>query len=96
MLKFLNIKNYQSWAEGAFNFHPGLNVIIGLSDSGKSAIIRALRWLVWNRPLGNEFQSDWGGETSVNLTTTEGITISRSRIKMEKIKNIHSIHLKTL
>ncbi len=81
MISSLNIKNYQSWADGKFNFHPGLNVIIGLSDSGKSAIIRALRWLVWNRPLGNEFQSDWGGETIVDLTTTEGITISRSQDK---------------
>lgn len=81
MLKSLNIKNYQSWAKGQFNFHPGLNVIIGLSDSGKSAIIRALRWLVWNRPLGNEFQSDWGGETVVDLITTEGIAISRSQDK---------------
>jgi exonuclease SbcC len=81
MLKSLSIKNFQSWKETQFDFHPGVNVIIGFSDAGKSAIIRALRWLIWNRPLGSEFQSNWGGETVVDLTTTEGITISRSQDK---------------
>jgi exonuclease SbcC len=81
MLKSLSIKNFQSWKDAQFDFHPGVNVIIGFSDAGKSAIIRALRWLIWNRPLGSEFQSNWGGETVVDLTTTEGVTISRSQDK---------------
>lgn len=47
--------------------HPGVNIIVGNSDSGKSAIIRALKWLVLNRPGGEAFRSHWGGNTHVGV-----------------------------
>jgi exonuclease SbcC len=62
-------------------FASGVNVIIGSSDSGKSAIIRTLRWVVWNRPSGDALQSTWGGQTSVELEIEEGIIV---RIKDKK------------
>jgi DNA repair protein SbcC/Rad50 len=79
MINSLHITNFQSWEDVELDFHPGLNIIVGLSDNGKSAIIRALKWLILNRPLGNEFQSTWGGKTSVELTTSEKIKITRSQ-----------------
>jgi exonuclease SbcC len=61
------------------DFHPGLNVIVGESYHGKSAIVRALRWLIWNRPVGEAFRSHWGGNTRVVLTDTDGNEVSRIR-----------------
>jgi exonuclease SbcC len=58
-------------------FVPGTNVIIGESDCGKSAIIRALRWAIFNRPQGDADRSRWGGQTSVLLTLDDGHTIER-------------------
>ncbi len=55
MIKKLILKNFQSHKYSELEFNPGVNVIVGPSDSGKTAIIRALRWLVWNRPLGDAF-----------------------------------------
>ena len=78
MIKFLEIQNFQSHEESNLEFDPGVNVIIGNSDSGKTAIIRALRWAVWNRPTGNSIQSSWGGETVITVQTEEGEV---SRIK---------------
>lgn len=69
MLRTLSIKNFQSHKDSTLEFHPNVNVIVGLSDSGKSAIIRSLRWLIWNRPSGDSIRSKWGGETSVHLET---------------------------
>ena len=69
MIKGIQISNFQSHQETEVEFSPGVNLIIGQSDSGKTAIIRALRWLVWNRPLGDAFRSHWGGDTSVVLKT---------------------------
>jgi len=79
MIKTLTIKNFQSWKDTIFDFHGGVNVIIGLSDNGKSAVIKALKLLIFNRPLGGEYQSNWGGKTSVEVATEEGQTISRSQ-----------------
>jgi hypothetical protein len=44
-------------------------VIVGSSDSGKTAIIRAIRKVVRNRPTGDAFRSNWGGDTSISIDT---------------------------
>lgn len=67
MINSLILNNFQSHKHSGLEFDPGLNVIIGPSDSGKTAIIRAMRWVVWNRPLGNAMCSNWGGETSIEI-----------------------------
>ena len=61
MIQSLQINNFQSHKYSVMELHKGVNVIIGPSDSGKTTILRALRWLVWNRPSGDAFRSDWGG-----------------------------------
>ena len=80
MITELDIYNFQSWEEGHFVFHPGVNVIVGDSDMGKSAMLRSIRWVIWNRPSGTTVKSWWGGPTSVELVTPEGIVI-RSKDK---------------
>jgi len=67
MIKSLQLTNFQSHKDTQLEFDAGVNVIVGGSDTGKTAIIRALRWLVWNRPSGDEFRSNWGGETMVEI-----------------------------
>lgn len=79
MIKKLNIKNFQSHKNTQLKLHPGVNVIIGETDSGKSAVIRALRWLTDNKPNGDSFRSSWGGKTSVSIQTKENDIISRQR-----------------
>jgi len=80
MITTLKIKNFQSHKDTVLEFDPGVNVIVGSSDSGKTAIIRALRWLIWNRPSGDSIRSWWGGDTEVTLTIPTS-TISRIKGK---------------
>jgi len=68
MIQKLEIDNFQSHRNATLEFSPGVNAIIGSSDSGKTAILRAMRWVIENRPRGDAFRSFWGGETSVKLT----------------------------
>jgi len=56
-MKRLRIENYQSHTYTELEFHPGINVIVGRSQKGKTAIIRALKWLAVNRPSGFRFHT---------------------------------------
>ena len=80
MINSLQINNFQSHKKTELNFVPGVNIIVGSSDSGKSAIIRALRWLIYNKPLGDAFRSTWGGDTSISLIVGD-YNISREKTK---------------
>jgi len=81
MINQIDIQNFQSHKQTTLSLHPGVNVVIGKSDSGKTAIIRALRYLIWNRPSGDAFCSSWGGDTVVTVETDDGNTITHKRIK---------------
>jgi len=87
MIEKLKIKNFQSHQKTELVFAPGVNIIVGASDAGKTAVLRALRWLVWNRPGGEAFRSRWGGETRVELI------VDQTRLIRSKDKeNIYQIN----
>ena len=83
MIKSLELTNFQSHKQSSLEFDPGVNVIVGASDSGKTAIIRALRWLIWNRPSGDSFRSTWGGNTDVTILI-ENCLVTRHKGKIDK------------
>ena len=55
MIKKLTIHNFQAHKDTELDFVPGINVIVGSSDNGKSSIPRAFEWVRTNRPLGTGF-----------------------------------------
>lgn len=77
MLTKVEIQGFQNHPDTTLEFVPGTNVIIGPSDAGKSAVFRAINWVVTNRPLGEAFRSEWGGDTRVALHTSEGYLVER-------------------
>ncbi len=79
MIVKVEIENYQSHEKTLLDLVPGVNVIIGESDAGKSAIFRAINWAASNRPLGDIFRSEWGGDTKIVIHTSEGDVIERRR-----------------
>lgn len=58
MLEKIEIKNFQSHQATNLQLSPNVNTLQGNSDCGKSAVMRALSWLVFN-PAGDYFISDW-------------------------------------
>lgn len=59
MIQKIEINNFQSHQNSVLDFHPGINIIIGTSNEGKSAILRSIEWVVNNRPLGLSYISHW-------------------------------------
>jgi len=57
MIKEISIQNFQSHKQTTISFVDGLNVITGSSDSGKSSVLRALLWVVNNRPSGDSIKN---------------------------------------
>lgn len=96
MIKSIRIINFQSHKDSYFEFDPNLNVIIGDTDSGKSAIIRALEWVIWNVPRGDEFRSDWGGDTKVILTLWDGNIIERGKTDKENYYKLNKHEFKAI
>lgn len=79
MITKVEIQNFQSHKHTVVDLVNGVNVIIGPSDAGKSSIFRAINWVVSNRPLGDSYRSEWGGDTKVVLHTSAGSIIERIR-----------------
>ena len=94
MLKRLLLRNFQKHRNLDLNFTSGLNVIIGSSDSGKSAVFRALNWLRYNRPtIGIEKFKSWGSKENENMSVTaefDNCTIKRERGKSSNFYQINS------
>lgn len=81
MIHSLHISNFRSYKDLSLEFHPGVNVIIGNTDSGKSNILRAVRLVTNNKPFGNDMLSWWGGELKIVLATSDGFIVSREKGK---------------
>ena len=84
MIDLIVISNFQSHSRTIMRLDPGVNVIVGASDSGKSTILRALLWCVTNRPTGDSVHSWYGDRTRVDVTTSDGHKVSRIKGKSNK------------
>jgi len=73
------IENFQSHENSILEFSDGLNVIVGPSDQGKSAIIRAIKWVLFNEPKGTDFIRHGASYARVSLSFSNGLTVVRER-----------------
>ncbi len=82
--KSLTLENFQSHEHTTIDFDENFTVIVGASDQGKSAIIRALKWVLFNEPQGDEFIRVGASEVRVTLTLDDGTVIIRERGKKNR------------
>ena len=87
-LDSITIENFQSHERTVLDLSHGLNVITGPSDNGKSAIIRAIKWALYNEPRGTEFIRHGSPFARVSLKFDNGVTIVRER---SQSKNRYSV-----
>lgn len=75
------IKGFQSHEDTEIEFTNGLNAIIGPSNSGKSAIIRALRFVLYNEPKGSDFIRQSAKEVICRVEFSDGSYLERRRAR---------------
>jgi DNA repair protein SbcC/Rad50 len=63
------IEGFQAHKKTVIEFHPGMNVVTGASDAGKSSVIRALLWVVQNRPTGDTVRN-WNLDKDATVKVT--------------------------
>lgn len=86
MLTKVFIKNFQAHSKSTLKLCPGVNIITGHSDNGKSSIIRSIGWVISNRPSGNAFRRDGTSEDEpivVKLVTDDSGQIVRRKSAQE-------------
>jgi exonuclease SbcC len=89
MINKLTMTNFQAHENTTIEFQPGVNVIVGPSDRGKSSIIRALQLIFFNRPGGDAFIRHGAKQCHVEVDLAGGNTISRTR---SSVKNEYAVN----
>ncbi|MDO5714992.1 MAG: AAA family ATPase [Tissierellia bacterium] len=77
----VELENFQSHSHSVMEFDRGLNVILGNSDSGKTAVLRGIKWTLYNEPLGDYFIRQGETNVSVTITFNTGTVVKRLRTR---------------
>jgi exonuclease SbcC len=89
MIKKVILENFQAHEHSIIEFSEGINVICGASDQGKSSVIRAIRWVLENRPSGFAFKREGAkGPTRVTLEFDNG-KIVKTRSETENSYKVY-------
>ncbi|WP_236913888.1 AAA family ATPase [Clostridium sp. Cult2] len=88
-IKKIILENFQSHRYTEIELDEYLNVIVGPSDHGKTAIIRGLKWALFNEPSGDYFIREGENECSVTVIFNDGTKIKRYR---SKTKNAYYLY----
>lgn len=80
MFERVTLKNFQLHRFLQISFNERITTIVGISDAGKSAILRAIQWVCTNSPSGISFIRKGASRTSVSLKV-DGHIIRRVRGK---------------
>lgn len=74
-IREVRLQNFQKHKSLRVKFAPGLNLIVGASDQGKSAVFRALKWLAMH---GSSTSLTTHGETSMQVgANIDGTVVTR-------------------
>lgn len=74
MLTCIKLKGFQAHENLVVPLEPGVNVIVGQTNVGKSSVFRAVRWLLEHKPITGYEKHDTK-ETSVRISTEDSVVV---------------------
>lgn len=75
----VGLKDFQSHKNTVVNFESGFNVIVGASDSGKTAIKRGIESVLYNKYVGAEYIREGQKSFSNYVLFNDGLRITREK-----------------
>ena len=94
MIKTVILRNFQKWKKLTLELSQ-TTTLVGPSDTGKSAAIRALFWVIFNSPKGSSFIRHGAKYCKVAIVTSDGHTITRKRSAKENVYIVNGEVLKS-
>ncbi len=91
MPKQLHLKGFQAHSNSVLTLAPTITAIVGESNAGKSSIIRAVRFLLENKPNGNKFIQKGKSTCTVTLDS-----ITHTRTKKDNTYQLNNTTYKAL
>lgn len=91
MIESLKITNFQRHLKSYLKFSTGVNTIVGETDSGKSAIIRALLWFI--RSTSQDYRTHGEKEVKAELIV-DGKKITRIKNNSGQILKLDDLEFK--
>lgn len=86
----LILTNFQQWKKGEICFQPGLNIIIGDTESGKSTLFRAINSVLTGKMPEDYIRKGTKG-CEVEIKFGDNTVFKRSRTKKDNIANANGI-----
>lgn len=88
MIKRLELKNIQSHKHTIVEFSDGYNCIVGDTNTGKTALLRALYWVLYNRPTGTSvLNSKWNAREDGTPIEPFSVTLETDRGTLERVRS---------
>ena len=87
MIERIAIYDFQKHERKIIRIVPGVNCFLGPTNAGKSAVLRALRWVCLNDTPGGVYIRHGANGAKVNLTV-DGRIIGRSK---DRSKNLYTL-----
>jgi len=78
-LKKIILQDFQSYKYEEMEFSPSLNVIVGANNVGKTSILRAIRFVVYNEPDSRYFIRTGAKYCSVTTEWSNNYTVIREK-----------------
>jgi len=91
MIKSITLRNFQIHKDLTIDLSESVT-ITGATDSGKTAILRALDWVFYNTPLGKKYNT-YGEDECVVTIVVDDHTIQRIRSKKENKYVVDGVEL---
>jgi exonuclease SbcC len=80
MIEKVTYLRFQPFEKYSLNLSKNITTLVGPSDTGKSSLLRGLRWLAFNRPRGNNFVKH-GEESTCLILRFDGKKLTRKKGK---------------